>query len=68
MAALWLRDAELPELLGTSPSSFSLAEARALRVGTPTLNRFLKEAMIRRPPPSGKGVANHEGIALSIDR
>ena len=37
------------------PAVFALAEARALRIGTPALNQFLKEAMIRRPPPSGRG-------------
>ncbi|MHB1575648.1 MAG: ribosome biogenesis GTPase Der [Candidatus Dormibacteria bacterium] len=37
------------------PAAFALGEARALRIGTPALNQFLKEAMIRRPPPSGRG-------------
>ncbi|MHB1638311.1 MAG: ribosome biogenesis GTPase Der [Candidatus Dormibacteria bacterium] len=37
------------------PAAFALGEARALRIGTPALNQFLREAMIRRPPPSGRG-------------
>jgi GTP-binding protein len=37
------------------PAAFELAKARALRISTPALNQFLREAMDRRPPPSGRG-------------
>ena len=37
------------------PAIFELGRARGLRITTPTLNQFFREAMIRRPPPSGRG-------------
>ncbi len=37
------------------PVAFEVAAARACRVTTPELNQFLREAVDRRPPPSGRG-------------
>ena len=37
------------------PAAFELARARALRIPTPALNQFFREALDRRPPPSGRG-------------
>ncbi len=37
------------------PAAFALGVARAMRIPTPTLNQFLREALDRRPPPSGRG-------------
>jgi GTP-binding protein len=36
------------------PTAFELAQARALHISTPALNQFIREAVDRRPPPSGK--------------
>lgn len=37
------------------PAAFQLAQARAVRIPTPALNQFFREALDRRPPPSGRG-------------
>ena len=37
------------------PAAFTLGAARSLRIPTPALNQFLREALDRRPPPSGRG-------------
>jgi GTP-binding protein len=36
------------------PAAFQLAEARARHIATPELNQFVREAVERRPPPSGR--------------
>lgn len=36
------------------PTAFELAAARAVHISTPALNQFVREAVDRRPPPSGK--------------
>lgn len=37
------------------PTAFELAEARSLHIPTAELNQFVRAAVDRRPPPSGRG-------------
>ncbi len=36
------------------PAVVALGKAREVRIPTPVLNQFLRESLIRRPPPSGR--------------